>query len=139
MSGAHKSVAAKHLRDAWAYKKIHAGQPIKDAVQVAGALTAEQMKGKGKDRPAPQLGGATPRDLLEAVGFGTHLAAPGTTARALHKRLAQHTAQGHSVAVDGVRDPTEEAVIRAMGGQIWRMDNGKDPNPKWPMDKRQRT
>lgn len=110
---------------------------IKRAVQLGYGLSNNQVRGKAKDRPAEQLAGAAPRDMLEAVGLSTHLAAPGTTARDLHKRLTQHASQGRSIAVDGVRDPTEEAVIRAMGGTMWRVDNGKPPNARFPVDKRQ--
>jgi hypothetical protein len=136
-SGARKTAAAKRLAAAWGFERIHAGEPIKAAVRQGYGLSRRQLRGKAKDRPAAQLGGATPRDLLEATGLGTHLSAPGTTAIALHKRLMQHVAKGNSVAIDGVRDEMEAAVIRGMGGMIWRMDSGKPPNPRFPMDKRQ--
>ena len=110
---------------------------MKSAVQQGYGLSDEQMRGKGKDRPAPNsMARRRATSSKRSVSARTSGRA-GHDCHRVHKALAQHTAQGHSVAVDGVRDPTEEAVIRAMGGQIWRMDNGKDPNPKWPMDRRQ--
>jgi adenylate kinase family enzyme len=135
-SGAHKTVVAKHLQKSYGFNRYHAGTPIKNAVRKGYGLSKEQVGGKGKDRPAPQLGGAHPREILEAHGVATHTAAPYATAAALHKKILKSTLKGKSIVVDGIRSPHEEAVVRRLGGTMWRADNGKGADPKLPMDRR---
>lgn len=135
-SGSHKTVVAKHLSRNYGFDKYHAGTPIKQAARRGFGLTKEQVSGEGKDRPAPQLGGAHPRHALEALGVATHTAAPHATASALHKKILKSTLKGRSIVVDGIRSPQEEAVVRKLGGTMWKADNGKGPNKDLPMDKR---
>jgi predicted kinase len=136
-SGSRKTVAAKHLEKTYGFDRIHAGDPIKKGLEKGFGLSRGQIRSKGKDTPAMELGGAEPRDALEAQGYGTAVAAPHATASHLHRRLARRLSKGKHVAVDGVRQEAEAQVIRRLGGQIWRMDNGKEPDPKLPMDKMQ--
>lgn len=136
-SGAHKTVIAKRLEAAHGFDRIHAGDPIKNGLRAGFKLGKNQVRGKGKDHPAHQLGGATPRSVLEAQGTGTAIAAPGATATRLHKRLMKRLSRGKNVVVDGVRQEAEAGVIRRLGGHIIRADNGKDPDDSMPMDKRQ--
>jgi rhodanese-related sulfurtransferase len=135
-SGAHKSVAAKRLKK-HGFVAIHAGDPVRDGVAAGHGLSQKDVKGKGKDRPNAKLAGAMPRAVMEAAAIGLHTVAPHATAQRVRKLASQHLMAGRSVVVDGVRSQHEAAAIKAMGGQVWRMDNGKGPNPNLPMDKRQ--
>lgn len=135
-SGSKKTVAAKRLQKNWGFTRIHVGDPIKKAVRDGFGLKKKQVMNVGKDTPAPQLGGATPRSVMEAYGVGIHTAAPKATAIKLHKKLMKAISRGKSVAVDGVRSPHEAALIKSMGGTIWRMDNNKGADVNLPMDKR---
>jgi hypothetical protein len=138
-SGSHKTVVSKHLGKDYGFERYHAGEPVKRAAQAAHGLSKRQVHGKGKDKPAPQLGGAHPRQMLESMGVAMHRAAPRATANAIHKEVLKHARKGKSVVIDGVRSPEEEAMIRHMGGHMWRMDNGKGSAEKsmMPMDRMQ--
>ena len=138
-TGTRKTVIAKRLQAAHGFERLHAGQPVKTAVAEGFDLNARETTGKGKDRPTQKLGGATFRNATEAFGAGIHAIAPQATAAALSKRIMPLLVKGKSVAVDGVRSPTEAEAIRKMGGQIWRADNGKPVNQHQPMDKKQAT
>jgi hypothetical protein len=137
-SGAKKTLAAKHLERRHGFVRLHAGEPVKAGVRDGFGLTKKETKGKGKDRPSGKLGGASPRAVMEAYGAGLHAVAPTATAMHLHRRVAKLLAAGKSVVVDGVRGEHEAAAIKKMGGQIWRLDNGKKPNDSLPMDQRQK-
>jgi hypothetical protein len=117
---------------------LHAGRPVKRAAQAFG-LTKEHTDGKLRETPTMMLGGAAPRDLMEAIGDGTHQAAPHATSQILQRRVAKRLAKGQAVVVDGVRTPVEAATLKRMGGVIVRTDNGSTPDPEKPMDRRQAT
>lgn len=135
-SGAQKSLAAKRLKKhGFAY--VHAGDPVREGVQAGHGLGKADVKGDRKDQPNMQLAGATPRAVMEASAVGLHTVAPMATAQRVRKLASRHLMRGSSVVVDGVRSPHEAEAIRKLGGQIWRMDNGKGPNPNLPMDKKQ--
>lgn len=136
-SGSHKTKAAKHLQRRYGFKRMHIGQPVKDAVQKGYNLTDEQIKGKGKDNPASQLGGHTPRSVLEGHSLALHTTAPAATSANARPKILKKLVKGRSVVVDGVRSPVEEDMIRKMGGTIIRMDNGEGSDPAKPMDKMQ--
>jgi dephospho-CoA kinase len=136
-SGSHKTDVAKHLCKAHGFTRLHAGTPVKKAVRVLGGLGKAQTDGKLRDNPTLRLGGASPRDLMEAVGDATHQAAPNATSVVLQRRVQKRLSAGQSVVVDGVRSPVEAATIKRMGGSIVRADNGGEPDPSKPMDRRQ--
>jgi dephospho-CoA kinase len=137
-SGSHKTSIAKHLVKAHGFVRLHAGRPVKRAVQAFG-LTKTHTDGKLKDNPTMLLGGAAPRDLMEAVGNAVHEAAPHATSMILQRRVQKRLAKGQAVVVDGVRSPVEAATLKRMGGVIVRADNGSVPDPEKPMDRRQAT
>ena len=113
----------------------YAGQ--KGGAHALAGLTKAQTEAKLRDNPTLQLGGASPRDLLEAVGDATHQAAPNATSIVLQRRVQKRLAAGKSVAVDGVRSPVEADTITRMGGHMIRADNGSEVDQDKLMDKRQ--
>lgn len=137
-SGSHKTKASKHLAKAHDFKRIHAGEPVKLALRKGFRLKKKQTAKKAKDQPTLKLGGATPRAALEATGDGIHDVAPHATSRIMQKRIVKRLAKGHSVVVDGVRTPEEADTIHRLGGSLVRVNNGKDPDPRKPMDMRQK-
>jgi hypothetical protein len=136
-SGSKKTIVSKHLADAHNFSRIHAGAPIKKGMRVGFGLTKAEMQGKAMERPNVKLGGQTPRTVSEAQAVSTHKLAPTATAQVIRKRAGARMAKGRDVVVDGVRSPHEAAMIRKMGGTIWRVDNGKGPDPRLPMDQMQ--
>lgn len=146
-SGARKTVVAKRLERAHGFIRLHAGQPVKRAFRAIAGMTKRDLR-HAKGGHAPEIGGAAVRDALEAHSAADYAIDPGHTARALHQRLVAAVAGGNPVAlkkalkkarvvIDGVRKPEEAAMIRALGGQIWRADDGKGHNPALPMDRLQ--
>ena len=77
-SGSHKTAIAKRLEKAHGFTRIHAGRPVKNAVR-AFELTKAQTDGDLRDTPTMRLGGAAPRNNMEAWGDGTREAAPHAT------------------------------------------------------------
>jgi len=136
-SGAHKTAVCKHLCKAHGFTRLHAGTPVKKAVRVLAGLNKAQTEGKLRDNPTMRLGGASPRDLLEAVGEATHSATPNATSIVLQRRVQKRLAMGQSVVVDGVRSAVEAQTIKRMGGHIVRADDGGEADPSKPMDVRQ--
>lgn len=136
-SGSRKTVAAKHLERQYGFRRMHAGEPIKKAVEAMGGLRKDQVRRSAKDKPATGLNGHKPRTALEAVGVAAHSALPGLTASHLHRRIMKQVQKGRHVVVDGVRDQSEADVVKRFGGTMLRMDNGKKPAQSQPMDKRQ--
>lgn len=136
-SGAHKTAAARRLARAHGFKRLHAGQPVKDAVRLGMGLRRRDTERKGKDQPNARLRGTTPRVVLEATSAAWHATAPRFTADELGRRLREHVAAGRHVVVEGVRQQAEADQIRRMGGKIWRMDNGAAHDPTLPMDRLQ--
>lgn len=136
-SGSRKTVAAKRLAKRYGFQRIHAGEPIKHGVQKGFNLSNSQVRGKRKDVPAPELGGASPRMVLEPFGTAVHLAAPRATSTILHKKVVRRLSRGKSVVVDGIRTGVEANAIRQMGGKVLRLYNGKEPNSDLPLDVKQ--
>ena len=136
-SGAQKSEVCKHLCKAHGFTRLHAGTPVKKAVRTLAGLTKAQTEGKLRDNPTMRLGGAAPRDLMEAVGDATHNAAPNATSVVLQRRVQKRLAMGQSVVVDGVRSAVEAQTIKRMGGHIVRADDGGEADSSKPMDRRQ--
>ena len=137
-AGSGKTTAAKHLARRYGFKRIHAGQPIKDGVRRGFGLKRGAVeKRKGKEAPHILLGGASPRAVLEAYGEGIHQAAPLATAILLKRRLTKALSKGKHVVIDGVRGEPEAEVVRRAGGKLVGLDNGSGPNPALPLDQRQ--
>jgi hypothetical protein len=114
--------------------RVHAGQPVKDGVRKGLGLTRADVDGKRKDERNAQLGGAAARLALEAFGNGLHAVAPKATSIALKRQIGAHVAAGRDVVVDGLRTPVEAETIKAMGGEVWRAENGTKPDRDLPTD-----
>ena len=136
-SGAGKTVVTRHLAKKHGFVGCHAGYPVKAALQHGFDLSPDQVHGSAKGDPAQELGGATPKMVLDHVGEAVAKHAPQATALKLRKKLAEMAASHPRVVVDGVRQQAEADTIRAHGGHIVRVNPDDPPNPKFPMDLRQ--
>lgn len=74
-SGAHKTAAARRLARAHGFKRLHAGQPVKDAVRKGFGLSRRDTEGGGRDKPNLRLRGQKPRVVLEATSAALHATA----------------------------------------------------------------
>lgn len=136
-SGSHKTAAAKRLAKAHGFVRIHAGQPVKDAVRLGLGLGRFDTEKKGKDKPNMRLRGKKPRHVLETVSAALHATVPQFTADVLARKLRKHVAAGRHVVIEGVRQQAEADQIRRMGGKLWRLDNGEGHDPALPTDRMQ--
>lgn len=136
-SGAGKTVVTRHLAKKHGFAGCHAGYPVKDALQHGFGLSADQVHGTAKGDPAQELGGATPKMVLDHVGEAVAREAPQATSIVLRKKLAEMSTNHPRVVVDGVRQQAEADCIRAHGGHIVRVNPDDPPNPEYPMDLRQ--
>jgi dephospho-CoA kinase len=136
-AGSGKSKAAKHLRKAYGFKRIHAGRPIKTAMRKGFKLSPDAVDGGGKEKPNMRLGGVRPRNVMEHVSEAVATHAPKATAVALHPKITKAMAAGRDVVVDGVRQQAEADLIHKMGGHLVAIDTGHSPDPSKPMDMRQ--
>lgn len=135
-AGSGKSEVAKHLRDNYGFKRLHAGAPVKKAFVEGFGLPANAVSGDGKDKSSLALGGKKLRPVMEAVSDAIAEHAPHATAIALKARILKAMSAGRHVVVDGVRQPAEAALITKMGGKLVAIDSGKMPDPHKPMDLR---
>lgn len=136
-SGSRKSVVSKHLKKQHGFARIHAGKPIKTAVRKGFNLKKGATAGDAKDHPNMKLGGAHPRAVMEAMADAQHAVAPDAISHNMRKRIIKRLAKGKSVVVDGVRTPEQAKCLADMGGTLCRVNNGKGPNPRLPMDMKQ--
>jgi hypothetical protein len=134
-SGSRKTSVAKHLKRQHGYARMHAGKPVKKAAQAFG-VTDYHTDADGRDNPTALLGGARPRDLMEAIGNAVSEATPHAIPAMLQRRVAAKLATGRSLVVDGIRTAQQADVVRRLGGMIVRTDNGKPVDPTKPMDRR---
>lgn len=136
-SGAGKTVVTKHLAKKHGFVAVHAGFPVKHALQTGFHMNPDQVHGSQKGEPAPELGGAVPKMVLDHVGEAIATHAPEATSVELKRKLAEMSVNHSRVVVDGVRQQAEADTIHAAGGHIVRVNPDDKPNPKYPMDARQ--
>lgn len=136
-SGVGKTEILKHLMDEHGFVSTHAGRPVKKGLKKGFKLSQSQVDGKHKGDAAQQLGGIEPKLVLDHVGEAIAQHAPHATAIALGHRIDKMRRAGHhSIVVDGVRQQAEADLIKRRGGHMLRADDGRGPNPMYPMDKR---
>ena len=136
-SGVGKTEILKHLMDEHGFVSTHAGRPVKKALKKGFKLSQSQVDGKHKGDAAQQLGGIEPKLVLDHVGEAIAQHAPHATAIALGHRIDKMRRTGHSaIVVDGIRQQAEADLIHRRGGHMIRADDGRGPNPMYPMDKR---
>jgi|SRR5580700_2081576 dephospho-CoA kinase len=136
-SGTGKTVITKRLMKKHGFAAVHAGYPVKDAMEKGFKLDPEQVHGGRKGEPAEQLGGVKPKIVLDHVGEAIAKHAPQATSIALHHRLKEMSVNHERVVVDGVRQQAEADLIHKHGGHIVRINPDDPPNPEYPMDARQ--
>lgn len=144
-SGARKTLVAKRLERAHGFARMHAGRPVKRAFRASVGMSKRALKKLGKDKTLADLGGKSVRHAHEALSAADYHIAPRHTALDLRRRLIKATGARNlidlpkalkkaHVVIDGVRKPEEADLIHALGGQVWRADDGKGHNPALPMD-----
>ena len=128
-SGAGKTTVTDYLYRRHGYTTIHAAQPLKDAYCHLFDIGPGMIGPDEINRPAPYLGGVTPRTVLEHLGSRLHEVAPVALPTLLRGKIARalkiYTPR---IMVDGIRRQTEADIIIEVGGVIWRVAGEVDPD-----------
>jgi hypothetical protein len=136
-SGAGKTEIVKHLLDKHGFTSYHVGWPVKRALRDGFRLNTKDVDGSQKNASIPSLGGVEPKLVLDHMGEAIARTAPLATALALGKKIDKLRRKGHNmIVVDGVRQQPEADFIHRRAGIMVRVDDGRGPDPTYPMDKR---
>lgn len=135
-SGVGKTEIVKHLLDQHGFVSTHVGWPVKKALMKGFKLKKSDVDGSQKVDSCPNLGGVEPKLVLDHMGEALARTAPLATALALGRKLDKMRRKHNLIVVDGVRQQPEADLIHRRGGYLLRVDDGRGPDPKYPMDKR---
>jgi hypothetical protein len=119
-AGSGKSLVGKRLVERHGFAVLRIADPIKRMLSAGLGLTEEQLDGRSKQLPIPEFGGHTPRHLMQTLGFGWGR-------REVHANLwvevwrQNYRKMAGPVVVDDVRFTNEAAVVRELGGVVWRI------------------
>ena len=129
--GSGKSTVATFLIEEFGATRMSFANPLKDMLRALG-LTHKDLYGPPEHRAAPceLLGGASPRHAMQTLGteWGRKLIGNSLWVNALRRRIIEHrTTAGLNgekprvILIDDTRFPNEVHMVRAMGGQVWRI------------------
>lgn len=127
--GSGKSEVAKVLAEL-GYRNVPFAGPLKQAARAlllaAGypEKTVEWMlfTPEGKQTPLVDLGGITPRQLMQDLGSWGRRAVPGGLWLPIWKaKVERLLAEGDQVCVDDLRYPDEMEAVYRLGGCTWRV------------------
>lgn len=120
VAGSGKTLVWRHLIEKHGFAKVSFAGPVRKMLIDGLGLPAEMVEGDGKETPEPMLCGRTGRQLTRTLinDWGRK-----QVGRALWCNIWMRDAIAldGSVVADDVRHPDEAAVIRALGGEIWKV------------------
>lgn len=118
--GAGKSTLAQSLAVYYSYTKLPFAQPLKTMLQALGIEPEALNDPKLKEEVHPLLCDKTPRWAMQTLGteWGRHWIHPDLWTRAWANRATKYS----KVIADDLRFPNEAQLVRALGGQVWRID-----------------
>lgn len=134
--GSGKSTVAAHLIDKHHFTLVKFAGGLKTMLRalltyslLPPAVVEDMIEGIYKETPAAVFQGKTPRMVMQTLGtewgrtyigedFWAHLAA---------MRIKQLTEFGASVVVDDCRYANEAAVIKGLGGEVWKVTRPGTP------------
>jgi len=129
-SGAGKSTVARMLAEDHGYAVLPMSCVLKDMLRVLG-FTEADLSGSQRHRATPQdrLGGMSPREVAQKLGteWARNMVHPDLLVNAVRERIVARLATGCKLVIDGMRFPNEGAMIHALGGRVWSVDNGEAP------------
>jgi dephospho-CoA kinase len=121
IAGSGKTLVSKHLVNKHRFTRLRFAGPLKEMLKAGLGLTDEHIDGSLKQEPLPELGGVTPRHLMQTLGteWGRRLVHPELWTNRLRSLIEQH--DDGVFVVDDVRFANEAACIRSVGGSLWRV------------------
>lgn len=120
VAGSGKTLAARHLVEHYGFARTRFAEPIKRMLRFGFGLTDAQIDGAEKMTPIDDLGGCTPRHLMQTLGteWGRRTVHSDLWINQWRRSVA---ALRQPVVVDDVRFPNEAAAVKALGGVLWRV------------------
>jgi len=122
VAGSGKSTAAQYLVDMHGYTRLRFAGPLKAAMAALG-FSPHDIDGVAKEAPHALLCGKTPRHAMQTLGteWGRNCIGADFWI-GLWQRAANDVLENRGrVVVDDCRFPNEAAVVRKMGGEIFRI------------------
>lgn len=121
IAGSGKTLVSKHLVAKHGFKRLRFAGPLKEMLKAGLGLTDEQLDGALKTQPIRELGGVTPRHLMQTLGtdWGRRLVHADLWTNRLRSILGEH--EDGLFVVDDVRFANEAACIRSAGGSLWKV------------------
>jgi len=128
VAGAGKSTVAEHLVHRHGFVRTRFAQPLKEMLR---ALLMSRggdydyinrcTDGDLKETPIPELNGRTPRHAMQTLGteWGRGLVHDAIWVDAWEDMAR---AESDPVVVDDCRFVNEAAKVKALGGQVWRVE-----------------
>lgn len=128
-----KSSIANYL-SVYNFKTVSFARPLKQMVRSLisnlgySPELVERFMTEAKEEAIPNLG-VSARHLMRTLGteWGRDCVHPDVWNRCWRVAVDRHTRNGHHVVVDDVRFPNEAALIRQIGGQLWRIHRPDSP------------
>lgn len=122
LAGSGKSTVARTLTGAFDFNRLAFADPLKGMLASVG-FTPEQLYGSEKEVMIPDLG-VTPRFAMQTLGtgWGRDTINPDIWVNLWTRKARDLLAAGAHIVADDVRFPNEVAAIRALGGEIWRVE-----------------
>jgi hypothetical protein len=124
-AGSGKSTMANQMVTWHGYTRLRFADPIKRMTMVllvetgaSHSAAVEMVDGMCKNDAIPQLGGKTPRDLMQTLGteWGRELISPDIWLSVMRCQLDAH--RDKMVVIDDVRFENEARMIRERGGKV---------------------
>lgn len=136
LAGSGKSTVADYLIEQHDFARMKFAQGLKDMLRAIG-LDDDDIEGSGKEQPHYKLCMRTPRHAMLTLGteWGRNLIGEDLWVRILEDRIngSFHT----DIVVDDCRFPNEAAMIKRLGGQVWRIVRDTDRTINHPSETEQ--
>lgn len=120
VAGSGKKIVWEHLASHHGFARVAFSAPAKRMLQAGFGLTPDQIEGENREKADPVLCWRNPRHLTRTLinDWGRKQIGHGVWCN-LWRRDA--LALDCNVFADDVRYPDEAAVIRELGGEIWKV------------------
>lgn len=121
--GTGKSEIAQILSSRHHFHRINFADPFKRMLKSIG-LNESELNGDMREEPCELLCGRTPRYAEKTLGtdWGRNLISKDLWVTAWKGLVREELSHGYSVICDGCKYLNEAAAVRALSGQIWRVN-----------------
>ncbi len=119
-----KDTVGNYLADMHDFERAAFADPIRCALIEMFGLRPQDFAPENKERTIDWLG-TSPRRLMQTLGteWGRISVAPDLWCRTMEQRLrVARRLHAEAIVITDVRFPDEAALVRRLGGEIWRIE-----------------